>query len=127
MARKVVLLDTCILINLQRGNVDVLRKVYEFGQDNIFITPVVIAEFFRGARNKEEFEKCRKLVSKFRIVSLDQNVVNVFSRLYEQYAISHRPSVPDMLIASTAIAYKITLFTHNRKDFQFIPDIDLLV
>lgn len=126
MAREMILLDTCILIELQRGNQDIKNILYQYQQDQLYITPVVIAEFYRGARNKQEFLKCKKLVSLFRILSIDHNVTDQFNSLFENYALSHRPSVPDMLIAATAMHYKFVLYTLNIKDFDFITELKLL-
>ncbi len=52
MAGKIVLLDSSIVIELQRGNQAIINKIYEFKQENIYVTPVVIAEFYRGARDR---------------------------------------------------------------------------
>lgn len=41
------------------------------------------------------------------------------------YALSHRLSVPDCFIASTAIACDVELFTLNKKDFRFIEGLKL--
>ena len=121
-----VIIDTCILIELQRGNKEVINKVYEFEQKNIFITPVVLAEFYRGARDKNEWLKCRKLIAKFGILSLNELVTNVFIEIFDNFSLSHRPSIPDMLIAASAVYYNMPLYTLNSKDFKFIPEIQLI-
>jgi len=120
-----IILDSCIVTEIQRGNIKIVNEVCNFQQENSFITPIVVAEIFRGARNKSELEKCRKLLHKFRILSLNESVVTTFSELFDRYSLSHRPSEPDMLIAATAIHYDIPLFTLNAKDFQFVPEIKL--
>ncbi len=126
MAGKIVLLDSSVVIDLQRGNPEVINKVYEFAQENIFVTPIVIAEFYRGARDKHELAKCRKLIAKFKILTLNEDVVRTFTQFFDQFSLSHRPSIPDMLIAATAINYNISLYTLNKKDFHFIPSIQLI-
>ena len=126
MASKIVILDTTILIELQRGNKEVTNKVYGFEQKDIFITPVVVAEFYRGARDKHEWAKCRKLTSKFGILSLNESVSNTFIDIFENFSLSHRPGIPDMLIAAASIYYSIPLYTLNNKDFKFIPGIQLV-
>ena len=125
MAGKKIILDSCIVIELQKGNKKIIEEVYKFDQENIFITPIVIAEFYRGARDKKELTVCKKLIAKFRVLALDERVVDGFSKLFENYALSHRPSIPDVLIAATSVYYQIPLFTLNKKDFQFIPSIEL--
>ena len=42
-----------------------------------------------------------------------------------KYSLSHKLSIPDAIIASTAIYYEIELYTLNIKDFKFIKDIKL--
>ncbi len=66
------------------------------------------------------------LIAKFKILSLNEDVVKVFTQFFDLFSLSHRPAIPDMLIAATAINYNITLYTLNKKDFHFIPGIDLL-
>jgi len=43
----------------------------------------------------------------------------------ETYALSHRPGIPDVLIAATALDHDLSLFTLNVKDFRFIPDLTI--
>jgi predicted nucleic acid-binding protein len=42
-----------------------------------------------------------------------------------RYSLSHKASIPVMLIAATAIANNIELYTLNTKDFKFIPELSL--
>jgi tRNA(fMet)-specific endonuclease VapC len=46
--------------------------------------------------------------------------------LVEKYALSHKLSLPDALIASTAIIFNLELFTLNMKDFKFL-EVQLLL
>jgi hypothetical protein len=43
----------------------------------------------------------------------------------EQYSLSHKLSLPDALIAATALVYDVPLYTMNLKDFRFIPKLKL--
>ena len=121
-----VIIDTCVLIELLRGNKTTIEKLYEYEQKDIFVTPVVVAELYRGARDKNEFGRCRNLIRKFSVLSINEDVIGIFDSIFENYSISHRPTIPDMLIAATSVSYNIPLFTLNMKDFRFIPGIQLI-
>ena len=123
---KTVLLDTCILIEILRGNQEIIKEVYKFEQPDIFITPIVVAELYRGASNKKDLLKCRKLAGKFSILPINKEVMSVFEIIFEQYALSHRPNVPDILIAAASIHFNIPIFTLNKKDFRYLPQLQLL-
>jgi len=43
----------------------------------------------------------------------------------EGYSLSHNLSIPDALIAATAMEHMLELYTLNTKDFQFIPGLML--
>ncbi|MBK7896587.1 MAG: PIN domain-containing protein [Anaerolineaceae bacterium] len=43
----------------------------------------------------------------------------------ETYSLSHKLSIPDALIAATALVHNLELFTLNIKDFRFIPGLTL--
>ena len=45
--------------------------------------------------------------------------------LMSRYSLSHKVSIPDMLIAATAISHELELYTLNTKDFKFIPELNL--
>ena len=60
---------------------------------------------------------------------IPKNSVNncgIENELVEKYSLSHKLSLPDALIAATAIVYGIELFTLNQKDFKFIKQVKLL-
>ena len=43
----------------------------------------------------------------------------------EEYVLSHKLSVPDALIAATAIQQGLSLYILNIKDFHYIPELQL--
>jgi predicted nucleic acid-binding protein len=56
----------------------------------------------------------------------DQLVVSVpFTDLMAKYCLSLKPFVPDMLIAASCLYFNLPLYTHNAKDFKFIPGLKL--
>ncbi len=127
MARKEkIILDTRILIEILRGNHTIIDKVNAWSNGELFITPVVVAEIFRGASDKEDLRKCKKLLDKFTILPLNEPVIKVFMGIFERYAISHRPSIPDALIASVAVYFDFSFYTLNKRDFQYIKELKLI-
>ena len=58
------------------------------------------------------------------IVPVDVLVCNKFIELIEIYSLSHKLSIPDALIAATALIHNIDLYTLNLKDFRFIKGLN---
>lgn len=46
-----------------------------------------------------------------------------FLQLMEGYSLSHKLSLPDALIAATALVHDLELYTLNSKDFRFISTL----
>lgn len=126
MARSMVILDTNILIEVTRGNQLIVDACDKLGSENLSITCISFAEFLRGNHDKESFEKAKNYLYSFRILPFHQDITNIFIDIYINHSLSHRPAIPDMLIAATALHYDMPVYTLNRKDFQFIPKLKLI-
>jgi len=83
-------------------------------------------ELIIGARNKREIAMLERFISLFEIIHISTEVSNQAVKLVTKYAKSHTLDIPDSLIASTALVNQAQLFTYNKKDFQFIPNIKLI-
>lgn len=117
--------DTNIVIELFKGNEQVKNTCLAIGENNLVISAITVGEFYFGALNKKEIPIIRKHLEKFATVHLTPAISVLFTDLMAKYCLSHKPFVPDMLIAASCLHYNIPLFTHNVKDFQFIPEIEL--
>lgn len=120
-----ILCDTNIFIEIYRGNFDIIQTVKSIGQHNITISDVTCAELLYGARNKKEILAIRKDINKVTVLPIETSISTLAVELVEKYALSHKLSLPDALIASTAIFHNIELYTLNIKDFKFLEDIRL--
>ena len=121
-----IILDTNILIEVIRRNLTVIQICDKAGTENLAITSVCRSEFLLGSRDKENFEANKKFIDKFRLLRINEVVDEIFTELFEKYSLSHRPAIPDMLIAAAAIHNEASLYTLNTRDFRFIPQLKLL-
>ena len=121
-----ILCDTNILIEIYRDNAKIIEAVKQIGQENIAVSDVTCAELLYGARNKKELQTIRKDLNKLTVLPIQSSVSKLAVKLVEKYALSHKLSLPDALIASTAITHKIKLYTLNIKDFKFLEDMKLV-
>ncbi len=117
--------DTNILIEFYKGNSDIVQELGNIGLPNLAISVVTVGEMYFGARDKREWGQIKKNLSLLNQIPLDTDISKRFLALLEEYALSHRLSVPDALIAATALSQNIPLYTLNLKDFQFILDLQL--
>jgi tRNA(fMet)-specific endonuclease VapC len=120
-----ILFDTNILIEIYKNNNDVIDIVKSIGQNQIAISDVTCAELLFGARDKNELNIILKDFESLNVLSIESNISKLSVKLIEKYALSHKISIPDSLIAATAIFYNIELYTLNTKDFKFIDNIKL--
>ena len=121
-----ILCDTNILIEIYRDNAKIIEAVKQIGQENIAVSDVTCAELLYGARNKKELQTIRKDLNKLTVLPIQSSISNLAVELVEKYALSHKLSLPDALIASTAITHNMELYTLNLKDFRFLEDVKLV-
>jgi predicted nucleic acid-binding protein len=126
---KTVLLDTNIVIYiLNEVPYADLYAPYLEG-----VVPVIsfmtVAELYEGAfragANTKMYRKIIEAVARYYIIPFDERVGKFFGKIRAERR--NKPiSVPDALIAATAMAYDLSLITHNADDFLEIPDLDVI-
>ena len=92
----------------------------------MYINSVIKAEVQCKAVDKHDLTALNRRLEFIPVIPLDQNISETFNRLFEKYLMAYRPSVPDMLIAATCLAYEIPLFTLNQDHFKFITEIKMI-
>src|SRR5574341_226276 len=98
---RMILCDTNILIEFYKGNSAIIDELHEIGLPNLAVSVITTGELFYGARDKPELAKMQKHLTLMKQIPLDQDISDRFLTLLEEYALSHRLSVPDALIAAT--------------------------
>jgi tRNA(fMet)-specific endonuclease VapC len=120
-----ILCDTNILIEFFKDNAAVKQELQTIGAAELAVSVVTAAELYYGARDKSELEKIQKRLAMVQQVGIDAETSVIFLDLMGNYVLSHRLSLPDALIAATALRCDAVLYTLNLKDFKYIPDLKL--
>ena len=120
-----IVLDTNILIEVLKGNQLIIEKL-EKNSYEYCISSITVMELYFGALNKTELFSLKKFMKLFKVIELNDNISSISTELIFEYAKSHNLSIPDSLIASTAISENIKLYTLNLKDFKYIDELTLL-
>lgn len=117
-----ILCDTNVFINLFKGKQETKSILDKIGNENLAFSIITFAEIIYGTP-KSQLPGIKAFFEQLTLVDLDVKISREFKRLILSYAFSHRVGIPDSLIAATAISQGLTLFTENKKDFDFIPGI----
>lgn len=125
MANEVILCDTNILIEFYKGSTTVVQQLSAIGQSNLAISVITQAELYFGALHKKELAMIKQHLRLVQCIDIDQPISRVFIELMEKYALSHKLSIPDALIAATSLTKGIKLYTFNVKDFKFIEGVQI--
>ena len=120
-----ILCDTNILIENYRNNPVITAVIDAIGEENLAISDVTRAELYFGARNKAEMKMLHQTLDELYQYPVRQDISQTAIALMERYTLSHKLDWEDALIAATAICRQIELFTLNKKDFVFIPELKL--
>jgi predicted nucleic acid-binding protein len=118
-----ILIDTCIFIDIFRGNRDIFDFIYTI---DCIINPIIYMELIQGNKNRFEIEKIDNYLKKFEIDYLDNRILGSSMELIREYSGSYGLKIPDAIIAANCIIKGYKIFTFNQKDFNYIPGIRLL-
>jgi predicted nucleic acid-binding protein len=119
-----LLCDTCVIIDYINERSTTLNDLRDNGTV-LFINSVIEMELLQGARDKKELQVIKKKLLSFRLLAMQQTIFDSATQYISDYCLSHCLALPDAVIGATAIFYQIPLFTYNRKDFKFLPEIQL--
>ncbi len=119
------LLDTNIVIEFWKQNPQVQQNLTALQESGFIISAITEAELIVGALNKDELRKIHRDMLLLEILPLEPPIGQVAVSLLSAYTLSHRLLLPDALIAATALHHNLPLYTLNRKDFRYIPELVL--
>lgn len=118
-----ILCDTNILIEFYKGAPAILESLRTIELPNLAISVITAGELYYGAKDRRELRKIKAHLSLLHQIAIDEEISAIFLDLLETYSLSHKISIPDALIAATAIRLEIPLYTLNVKDFRYIPNL----
>jgi predicted nucleic acid-binding protein len=122
-----ILVDSDILIDYSRHDDTAANWLDEkSAETDLAISVITEMELIYGSRNKFHLSALRKLLLRFEVLHINEEVSLRASALVGKYSLSHRLALPDALIAATALEFQIGLATINRRDFRSIEDLQLI-
>ena len=117
-----LLCDTCVIIDFMNGRSQVLNELIN-SETTLFINSIIEMELLQGARDKKELHIIEQKLHSFRLLDMQQDIFDLATEHIRTHRLSHKLALPDAIIGATAVFYRMPLFTYNRKDFKFLPNI----
>jgi predicted nucleic acid-binding protein len=124
MEKKAILIDTNIFIDHLRNHKQAVSYMQSLvGKDNVFFSAITETELLVGTENNNT-EK-RKLLLRLLYQWKKVSVANPLAKKAGDLAREHGMSVPDAIIAATALQEDAALITRNVKDFRKVEGIEI--
>ena len=120
-----ILVDTNIFIEYYKNNPAICNTLDSIDIQEIAVSDIVCAELYFGARNKQELADIVADMERLTILTIFPQISKLAVDLVKQYCLSHKLKLPDAQIAATALFHNAELFTLNKKDFAYIPNLRL--
>ncbi len=125
---KQFLLDTCVCIEVIRGNKKVLQKIISVGLESCKVSEMTIAELYYGASKsgkEQHFQDVDKILRFFGVVPVFPSLRTYGDIKTKLEAKGNRIDEMDLLIGSTALYNGMTMVTSNTKHLSRIPDLKI--
>jgi tRNA(fMet)-specific endonuclease VapC len=124
------LLDTNICIYAMKGELSVLRKFREHGQQGLAISSLVLAEMAYGVEKSHRKEANAAALAKFQaamhIVPWDESAMWHFASHYHRLRTAGTPiGEIDLLLGCQALGLGATFVTNNTREFERIDGLKL--
>ena len=117
-----LLLDTDVLIDIQRGHAPAVEWFASLPQLPA-VPGLVVMELIQDAENREQIDRARRLVAPLPIVWPAADDCDRALSHFERYHLSHGLGLLDALIAACAIGLSTPLCTFNLKHYRPVPGL----
>jgi tRNA(fMet)-specific endonuclease VapC len=124
----VLLLDTNVCVDILKGSEAVVERLGRLTPSQLVLCSVVKAELYHGARSSSAVARNLASVERFcrpyRSLPFDDDCARVYGQIRTELKRSCQMiGSNDLMIAATAIATKVTLVTHNVREFSRVPEL----
>ncbi len=107
-----LLVDTDVLVDHLRGH-----SPFRSRRNRVFYSVVTRCELFAGQEADEDV--VRRLLGAFRELGFDRTIAESAGRIRR----STRISLPEAVIAASAIEFGMPVVTRNRRDYARVPGL----
>ena len=128
-----VLIDASILIDAERGRLDLAARVAGLPDEEAFLSVITASELLHGihrAANAEQRSRraafVEGLLRRLPVLDVDLATARAHARTWADLAAAGLPIGPyDLWLAATCIAHGLTLITANEREFARVPGLHL--
>jgi tRNA(fMet)-specific endonuclease VapC len=128
-----VLIDASILIEAQRGRLDLGPHVARRADDESFLSVITANELLHGVhRAAQPEQRARRsafveaVLERFPLLPLDLATARAHARVWADLAKAGMLIGPhDLWLAATCIAHGLTMVTANLREFERVPGLEV--
>ena len=128
-----VLIDASILIQAERGRLDLAAHVADRPDEEAFVSVITASELLHGVeRAADADQRARRaafvegVLAGFPLLALDVPAARAHSRLWADLASAGLLIGPhDLWLAATCIAHGLGMVTANVREFERVPGLRL--
>lgn len=126
-----LLIDTSILIGVERGTIDVDQLVRARADEEFYISVITASELLHGVHRAADAGLRRKrtafvefVIGSFGAIPIEMDVARIHAELWAEQA-KHGAVIGqhDLWIAATCIARGLSLATHNEREFKRVKGL----
>ena len=120
------LLDTNAIIAIMKGQEAFMKKLKRHAPADFGMPGIVLHELYYGAYRSQRIEHNLQRIEalRFEVLDLDREDGRRAAQLRAELASHGTPiGAYDVLIAGQTLARDLTLITHNRREFQRVPQL----
>ena len=129
------LIDTSILIESERGRLDLNRCISDHGNEEFFISVVTVSELLHGVHRAIDSNiKARReaivesMLQQFAILDIDQVIARIHSKIWADLEQTGEIiGQNDFWLAATCLAKGLVMVTANVKHFGRVPGLEVEV
>ncbi len=105
---------------------EVTKTIFQkIGFENLYMPELVAMELCRKDKIKSELDKTVSFIRAFYVLHITEEISIQAFELIKKYQLKKKIAIPDAIIASFALVYKVKLLTYNIKDFDYIEGLSL--
>jgi tRNA(fMet)-specific endonuclease VapC len=128
------LIDTSVLIEAERGGLDLEKLLTAFPGEDWMISSVTVSELLHGGlRTAIPANRARRLkfaeatIDRFPVLAFDLLAARTHARIWAELARRGRMiGERDLLIAATALSLDYSVATRDLRSFPMIPGLQVL-